>query len=702
MDLIRRFSTGSSSQLVGEVSSTLARASSPREAISGLLKLLSRGLSGVPIEVEISARDSGKLLLLREGSEGEVLNHSIKLLDRPKTKALLRSGSSLKGLEPSLQLIVSCISALAISLLAEEEKLQSLYRQLPRSVRLDLQPVDIPEALSELLTEFGSLLGSSYSSLWILDRGETFDLGGEIVEETAIVALATAGAAISELRRERLSLRQGSHPFSRILKRGQIERIEGIGSHPFYKESPIAKRLGLATLISVPLRRNEAGLSRGLLNLYFRDSPSAGSSLAPLIPALAALVDSQLEIALLRDRADLFKKIISLAHFTPGDSYTQFWERIVREIQSEVGAEAVSLFLRKARSTPELSLAATTGLEGPKPTYRAAEGLTGKVLAKQRALHIFDLGERPFPPKSRDHTKSKATNLLAVPVGTLGVLRCVNKTRPSLLKRFSGFDQEAFSHLGKVLGAYAEEQLLLEDLRKTQESKEIYLQTLRHEIRGPADKILDDAFLLADLHRMRRPEPALADKLYDRIAESIELVAMLARGTDALEETLKLSPEALNLTQEVVMPLTRFFENQTRVSGVDVELEFLGLPPVLADKSYTYLVFFNLFRNALKYQDKSEARRYMRIERGPDRPEGAITLNFEDNGIGLDPLEGQRVFEKYFRGARALKTNVTGSGLGLAIASNIMRHQDGKIEISSYEKPTRFSLTFQIGRSDHD
>lgn len=56
-----------------------------------------------------------------------------------------------------------------------------------------------------------------------------------------------------------------------------------------------------------------------------------------------------------------------------------------------------------------------------------------------------------------------------------------------------------------------------------------------------------------------------------------------------------------------------------------------------------------------------------------------------DSGIGLDPAEVPRLFERFFRGTHARQRAPEGSGLGLAIARTIVERHHGSIDVAGVD-----------------
>ena len=59
-----------------------------------------------------------------------------------------------------------------------------------------------------------------------------------------------------------------------------------------------------------------------------------------------------------------------------------------------------------------------------------------------------------------------------------------------------------------------------------------------------------------------------------------------------------------------------------------------------------------------------------------------MTIAITDEGLGVNPAEIERIFEKFYRGGRADGRNA-GTGLGLSIACGLIRAMGGIIRAES-------------------
>ncbi len=57
-----------------------------------------------------------------------------------------------------------------------------------------------------------------------------------------------------------------------------------------------------------------------------------------------------------------------------------------------------------------------------------------------------------------------------------------------------------------------------------------------------------------------------------------------------------------------------------------------------------------------------------------------VWLAVEDNGLGVDPAEMEKLFQPFF----STKQEIGGTGLGLAISYNIVRRHEGDIRVISH------------------
>jgi signal transduction histidine kinase len=131
--------------------------------------------------------------------------------------------------------------------------------------------------------------------------------------------------------------------------------------------------------------------------------------------------------------------------------------------------------------------------------------------------------------------------------------------------------------------------------------------------------------------------------------------------------------------------------------NVQVRKEELGI--VLADFQLIYILFRNLIVNAIKFRTDDRQPvitiRSTIAEKGnlpQEMSYGSKAITVEDNGMGFDPTETEKLFELFYKNHRDKK--LKGSGVGLAVARKIMSMHKGYLQAEALEEGARFTCYF--------
>jgi two-component system phosphate regulon sensor histidine kinase PhoR len=89
-------------------------------------------------------------------------------------------------------------------------------------------------------------------------------------------------------------------------------------------------------------------------------------------------------------------------------------------------------------------------------------------------------------------------------------------------------------------------------------------------------------------------------------------------------------------------------------------------------------VFNNLISNAINYSPDGGQVRVKMANRG-----GFLEIVISDTGVGIDPEELPKIFEKFYRIKHPQTRQVVGTGLGLAIVKGVVDSHGGSIEVKS-------------------
>ncbi len=114
------------------------------------------------------------------------------------------------------------------------------------------------------------------------------------------------------------------------------------------------------------------------------------------------------------------------------------------------------------------------------------------------------------------------------------------------------------------------------------------------------------------------------------------------------------------------------------IAEKDATIEWDELPTVMGHRAQLARVFQNLISNALKFVREGE-RPLVQIRAHHEAD--AWRFSVEDNGIGIAPAQGERVFEMF----RRLHTRdaFAGTGIGLSICRRAVERHGGRIWIEA-------------------
>jgi PAS domain S-box-containing protein len=196
-----------------------------------------------------------------------------------------------------------------------------------------------------------------------------------------------------------------------------------------------------------------------------------------------------------------------------------------------------------------------------------------------------------------------------------------------------------------------------------------------HEINNPLTSIsVYGEYLLSKLTRSGAEHADL--KRVERILRSSDRIMSFTRNllTYARPSKEEAQPIVLN---DALQEAVGFCEHIVRDAGVSVELDYgENLPKVNAVPGQLHQVFVNLITNACNAAPEEGGRvRLSSRLHGHDR----IYVEVQDNGVGIQAAELNRVFEPFF----STRRKGTGTGLGLSIVRNIVEEHRGTIEIDS-------------------
>jgi len=198
-----------------------------------------------------------------------------------------------------------------------------------------------------------------------------------------------------------------------------------------------------------------------------------------------------------------------------------------------------------------------------------------------------------------------------------------------------------------------------------------FASIVSHDLRAP----LRNMRMLLDLLGADQPLSEEDEQIVQRarnnghrMAALIESLLALARAGSIAMETKE--HDLARLCEDVVGDLGPIVAD----SGATIALPAAGVR-VVGDGALLRQLLQNLVSNALKFRREGVAPE-VTID-GRPTADGGLEIRVRDNGLGFDPHQAGRLFQRFAR--LATPTSVEGAGIGLATCARIVERHGGAI-----------------------
>jgi signal transduction histidine kinase len=214
-----------------------------------------------------------------------------------------------------------------------------------------------------------------------------------------------------------------------------------------------------------------------------------------------------------------------------------------------------------------------------------------------------------------------------------------------------------------------------DELMKINKELDSFVYSVSHNLRAPLRSVLG----LINLARLEDEKKGSSFNDYFGMMEQ-----SIHKLDDTLKEILDYSRNARqDLTIELIDINKLLKDNLERMQympGSSLIIKDINIDeqsPLYSDKYRLSVIFNNIISNAIKYYDEHKPDPFLRIKMVISKEK--VHMEFEDNGIGIDPEYLSKVFDMFFRATQ----NDEGAGLGLYIVQEAVEKLRGTVEIKS-------------------
>ncbi|MGI9160960.1 MAG: sensor histidine kinase, partial [Saprospiraceae bacterium] len=228
-----------------------------------------------------------------------------------------------------------------------------------------------------------------------------------------------------------------------------------------------------------------------------------------------------------------------------------------------------------------------------------------------------------------------------------------------------------------------------------------FINNMTHEFKTPIStiNISTDVFLqspkLNEDPRLLRYSGIIKDQVL-RLNTQVEKVLQLAKIE---RDKIELNLEEMNLA-ELIRAMSPSLELKVQEkTGGQMHLELRAdRTTVYADRLHLTNILHNLVDNAVKYA-RETPEIYIRLLNVDHK----LSLQVQDNGIGIAKEHQKRVFDKFYRVPTGNVHNVKGFGLGLFYVRKMCREHRWKLRLYSEPgKGTMIEIVMPLYKADLD
>jgi signal transduction histidine kinase/FixJ family two-component response regulator len=236
--------------------------------------------------------------------------------------------------------------------------------------------------------------------------------------------------------------------------------------------------------------------------------------------------------------------------------------------------------------------------------------------------------------------------------------------------------------LSKEIGAHKKTDHALQQAKETadaaNQAKSRYLTGISHELRSPLNSMLGYAQLLEKdqgITEVHRSKAKIIRRSGDHLADIIEGLLDISRIEAGRIEFRRDQVPLQSLIDELI----EMFRLQADAKNIQFKyIPKSSIPDVvIADEKHLRQILINLLSNAVKFTQQGQ------ISLSVSYRNQVAVFTISDTGVGISPLDAERVFEPFERIRSSALPLIQGTGLGLTISKLLTEIMGGEITLTS-------------------
>lgn len=218
-----------------------------------------------------------------------------------------------------------------------------------------------------------------------------------------------------------------------------------------------------------------------------------------------------------------------------------------------------------------------------------------------------------------------------------------------------------------------------EELQELNASKDKFFSIIAHDLKSPFQGLMGlSRLIVEDYDELSEDEKRNFVLALNESAESTyKLIENLLEWSRLQTGRMKYNPSKIDLF-EIVESIKMLLFQTAELKNIKIKNKIFQGTYVWGDKYMLTSLFQNLISNSIKFTN-----RFGEININSDTKDGIVQVSVEDNGVGIEPED----IDKLFKIDSTFSTRGTeqekGTGLGLMLCKEIIMKHEGEMRIES-------------------
>jgi two-component system phosphate regulon sensor histidine kinase PhoR len=208
----------------------------------------------------------------------------------------------------------------------------------------------------------------------------------------------------------------------------------------------------------------------------------------------------------------------------------------------------------------------------------------------------------------------------------------------------------------------------------SEEMRKEFASNVSHELKTPLQTISGYSELLKNGFVKAEDQDEFADKIYLESQRMMKLIEDVIKLSHLDNEELQIHRELIDLN-ELCKDAVEMMKDNSEKIRISYEGEAVQ---VYGNRELIESIVFNLVENAIRYNVEG-GKVDVKVCSDADN----AILEVKDTGIGIDPADHERIYERFYRVDKGRSKNTGGTGLGLSIVKHACILNNASIRLES-------------------